>query len=76
MQHLHHLIERNLAHPNYGRLLQHRDRNNPNILHYSVQLNDRDSLVLSGNCLETYLGVNPTTIDPATLEYFLDRSNN
>ncbi len=44
MQHLHHLINSNLTHPHYGRLLQHRDRQNPNILHYSVQLNDRESL--------------------------------
>ena len=44
MQHLHNLIGRNLSHPDYGRLLQHRDRNNPNILHYSVQLNDWESL--------------------------------
>lgn len=49
MQHLHHLIEHNIAHQNYGRLLQHRDRNNPNILHYSVQLNDRDSLAWEHN---------------------------
>jgi hypothetical protein len=44
MQNLHTLIDSNLAHPHYGRLLQHRDRQNPNILHYSVQLNDWDSL--------------------------------
>jgi hypothetical protein len=44
MQNLHYLIDSNFSHPDYGRLLQHRDRQNPNILHYSVQLNDRDSL--------------------------------
>ena len=44
MQNIHILIDSNLSHPDYGRLLQHRDRNNPNILHYSVQLNDWESL--------------------------------
>jgi hypothetical protein len=44
MESLHALIDNNLAHPNYGRLLQHRDRYNPKIFHYSVQLNDVDSL--------------------------------
>ena len=44
MQNLHELIESNRFHPDYGRLLQHRDLNNPNIFHYSIQLNDRDSL--------------------------------
>jgi hypothetical protein len=44
MQNIHILIDRNISHPDYGRLLQHRDRNNPNILHYSVQLNDWESL--------------------------------
>jgi hypothetical protein len=44
MPDLHTLIEVNYYHPCYGRLLQHRDRQNPNILHYSVQLNDFDSL--------------------------------
>ena len=44
MQNFHNLIDRNLSHPDYGRVLQHRDRNNPNILHYSIQLNERDSL--------------------------------
>lgn len=41
---LDHLIDSNLHHPDYGRLLQHRDLHNPNTLHYSVQLNDLDSL--------------------------------
>lgn len=44
MQNLHVLIDSNLSHPDYGRLLQHCDRYNPHILHYSIQLNDRDSL--------------------------------
>lgn len=44
MQDLHALIDSNFSHPYYGRLLQHRDRNDPNIFHYSVQLNDLDSL--------------------------------
>lgn len=44
MANLHELIDSNRSHPHYGRLLQHRDRQNQNILHYSVQLNDRDSL--------------------------------
>jgi hypothetical protein len=38
------LIDNNFFHPHYGRLLQHRDRHNSNIFHYSVQLNDVDSL--------------------------------
>jgi hypothetical protein len=50
MQNLHSLIDSNLYHPHYGRLLQHRDRNNSNILHYSVQLNDRDSLAWEPVC--------------------------
>jgi hypothetical protein len=45
MQNLYHLIDSNRAHPHYGRLLQHRDCNNPNILHYSIQRNDRDYLL-------------------------------
>ena len=44
MQNLYHLIDSNFSHSDYGRLLQHHDLNNPSILHYSVQLNDRDSL--------------------------------
>ena len=50
MQNLHTLIDRNLSHPDYGRLLQHRDRNNPNILHYSIQLNDWESLAWEPIC--------------------------
>lgn len=41
---IHSLIDCNFSHPEYGRLLYHRDLQNPKILHYSVQLNDRDSL--------------------------------
>lgn len=44
MPNLHKLIDSNLSHPNYGRLLQHRDLHNPNTLHYCVQLNDSESL--------------------------------
>jgi hypothetical protein len=44
MSSLHDLIDRNFSQPDYGRLLHHLDRNNPKILHYSVQLNDRESL--------------------------------
>jgi len=44
MTNFHELIDLNFSHPNYGRLLQHRDKKNPNILHYSVQLNHSDSL--------------------------------
>ncbi len=44
MQNLHALIANNRSHPHYGRLLQQRDLHNPNILHYSVQLNDRESI--------------------------------
>ncbi|MDP5018563.1 MAG: hypothetical protein NWQ43_14900 [Dolichospermum sp.] len=44
MPNLHELIDSNFHHPHYGRLLQHRDHRNPSILHYSVQLNDWDSL--------------------------------
>lgn len=36
------LIDENSAHPDYGRLLYH--RNPPFILHYSVQINDHESL--------------------------------
>ena len=41
---LHSLIDNNFFHPEYGRLLYHRDLQNPNILHYSVQLNNSESL--------------------------------
>lgn len=44
MQNFYQLIDNNLSHPHYGRLLQHRDRQDPNTFHYSVQLNDFDSL--------------------------------
>jgi hypothetical protein len=44
MPDLHTLIDSNFTHPHYGRLLQHRDLQNSNIFHYSVQLNDFDSL--------------------------------
>jgi hypothetical protein len=44
MSSLHALIDRDFSHPEYGRLLYHRDLQNPKILHYSVQLNDRESL--------------------------------
>ena len=44
MPNLHELIDSNFRHPHYGRLLQHRDHRNPSILHYSIQLNDWDSL--------------------------------
>ena len=44
MQNFQQLIDSNLTHPHYGRLLQHCDRKDPNTLHYSVQLNDIDSL--------------------------------
>jgi hypothetical protein len=44
MSFLHDLIDRNYWYPEYGRLLHHRDLHNPKILHYSVQLNDRESL--------------------------------
>ena len=44
MQNFQQLIDSNIAHPHYGRLLQHRDRNDPNTFHYSVQLNDLDSI--------------------------------
>jgi hypothetical protein len=44
MHNLHELIDNNLDHPDYGRLLQHQDLLNQHIFHYSVQLNDRDSL--------------------------------
>ncbi|WP_009632675.1 hypothetical protein [Synechocystis sp. PCC 7509] len=44
MSTLHQLIDSNLSHPHYGRLLQHRDYSNPNTFHYSIQLNDLDSL--------------------------------
>ncbi len=41
---LHAIIDKNLGHPHYGRLIKHRDRLNPFVYHYSVQLNDHDSL--------------------------------
>jgi hypothetical protein len=41
---LHALIEDNVSHPHYGRLLHHRDLQNPSILHYSIQINDFESL--------------------------------
>jgi hypothetical protein len=44
MQNLYELIDSNRSQPHYGRLLQHRDLDNHSIFHYSVQLNDRDSL--------------------------------
>lgn len=44
MSTLHSLIDSNFAYPEYGRLLHHRDSQNPSILHYSVQINDSDSL--------------------------------
>jgi hypothetical protein len=44
MSNLHDLIDRNCSHHHYGRLLQHRDRHNSNVFHYSVQLNDLESL--------------------------------
>ncbi|MEH2453651.1 hypothetical protein [Nostoc sp.] len=44
MENLHTLIDSNSSHPHYGRLLQHRDHHDFSILHYSVQLNDLDSL--------------------------------
>jgi hypothetical protein len=44
MLNLRKIIDSNIHHPHYGRLLQHRDYHNPNTLHYSVQLNDWDSL--------------------------------
>jgi len=44
MSWLHSLIDSNFYHYDYGRLLYHHDFANPNILHYSVQLNDTESL--------------------------------
>lgn len=44
MPEFHYLIDNNLHYSHYGRLLQSRDLHNPNTLHYSVQLNDLDSL--------------------------------
>ncbi|CAO5039589.1 MULTISPECIES: hypothetical protein [Microcystis] len=44
MQNLYTLIDSNTSHPHYGRLLQHRDHSDPSIFHYSVQLNDLESL--------------------------------
>lgn len=41
---LHDLIDNHLSHPHYGRLLQHRDLHDSNTSHYSVQLNDSESL--------------------------------
>ena len=50
MKNIYTLIDRNFSHPDYGRLIQHRDRNNTNILHYSVQLNDGESLAWEPIC--------------------------
>ncbi len=44
MAKLHSLINKNYSHPKYGRLLHHRESQNPIALHYSVQLNDSESL--------------------------------
>jgi hypothetical protein len=44
MLNFHDLIDSNFSHPHYGRLLQHRDRKVSSIFHYSVQLNDSESL--------------------------------
>jgi hypothetical protein len=44
MSYLHNLINNNFHHPDFGKLLHHRDLRNPNILHYSVQINDWESL--------------------------------
>ncbi|MCC3410927.1 MAG: hypothetical protein JGK24_19675 [Microcoleus sp. PH2017_29_MFU_D_A] len=41
---IHNLINNNFHHPDFGKLLYHRDIHNPNILHYSVQLNDWESI--------------------------------
>lgn len=38
------LIDSNFSHSKYGCLLHHRDSQNPSVLHYSVQLNDLESL--------------------------------
>lgn len=43
-QEIHNIINTNYHHPNFGKLLYHRDRKNQSILHYSVQINDYDSL--------------------------------
>jgi|GEM_PF-901643 len=44
MSTLHSLINSNFPHPKYGRLLHHSDTQHPNVLHYSVQINDSESL--------------------------------
>ncbi|HTL90436.1 MAG TPA: hypothetical protein VL134_13630 [Leptolyngbya sp.] len=44
MSTLHSLIDKNFFHPHYGRLLYHRDSPKAGALHYSVQLNDSESL--------------------------------
>ncbi len=44
MLQLHSLIDKNSYDPGFGRLLHHRDSQNPNILHYSVQLNNLEAL--------------------------------
>ncbi|MEG4805449.1 hypothetical protein QUB63_32670 [Microcoleus sp. ARI1-B5] len=44
MSNFHDLINNNFHHPDYGKLLHHRDIHQPNILHYSVQLNDCESI--------------------------------
>lgn len=44
MPKLHSLIDLNFSHPQYGRLLHHRDTQNSSILHYSVQINDLEAL--------------------------------
>ena len=41
---IHNLIDANQNHSDFGRLLYHRDRKNKKVLHYSVQLNDTESL--------------------------------
>ena len=41
---IHHLIAANRSHPHFGRLLHHQDAHNRAVLHYSVQLNDYQSL--------------------------------
>lgn len=44
MSKLHTLVNENFSHAQYGRLLHHPDPQNPTVLHYSVQLNDSESL--------------------------------
>jgi hypothetical protein len=50
---LHSLIDCNYSQPEYRRLLHHRDRNNPKILYYSVQLNDRGTWEQNGYAQES-----------------------